>query len=158
MTCKRWDKYRLREQDASSLRNKIKSPFLDLRKGLFYMIKSDAKSWLIPDAAPDFFWVNFFVRIEFVGFSQKDIGGLRDFWIGNAAVINRANGRTLRFIEMTYTFRASFIRNDVNRITISLAFPNLMVEFFGGTACFKNGFIGAFREACATINAFFGDQ
>jgi hypothetical protein len=59
---------------------------------------------------------------------------------------------------MPYTFRASLIGNDVDSITISLAFPNLMVEFFGGTARFKDGFIGAFREACTTINAFFGDQ
>jgi hypothetical protein len=59
---------------------------------------------------------------------------------------------------VTNAFRTPFIGDDVDRITISLAFPNLMVEFFCGTACFKDGFIGAFGETRTAINAFFGDQ
>jgi hypothetical protein len=59
---------------------------------------------------------------------------------------------------MPNAFRASFVGNDVDRITLSLAFPNLMVEFFSSTAGFENGLIGAFWETCTTINAFFSDQ
>src|SRR5574339_682653 len=81
---------------------------------------------LIADAAPDLGRVNGLIRVQLLRLLKKDIRRFRIDRVGNAAVINRADGRTLRFVEMANAFGATIVCNHVNIIADSLAITHMI--------------------------------
>ena len=99
---------------------------------------------LISDAAPDLRRIDILVRIELLCLLQKDVRCLRIDRIGNATVVDRADGSALWFIEMANALGAAIMCNHVDVITNSLTVAHMVALRFRIATGFENRLIGTF--------------
>ena len=99
---------------------------------------------LVAHAAPDFRRIDRFIRIERIRPREQDF---RRFWIqrvSNAAIIDRADGGALRFVEVSDALGAAVVRNHINTIADSLAIAHMIALRFRVAASFKNRLVRTF--------------
>src|SRR5829696_3956319 len=108
----------------------------------------------VPHTIPNFFRVDGLIRIELLCFFQQNISRLGIGWISDAAIIDRADRRTLRLVKMTDALCAPVVRNDVNIVSLALAIAHMVSFCLGVTALFEDCLIGTFWQAGSTIDTF----
>src|SRR5439155_19996178 len=112
---------------------------------------------LVSNAAPDLIRIDFLVRIQLARSFQENLRRFRIERIRSTAIVDGTDRCALWFIEVSHTFRAPVMCNDVNVVTSTLAFPNVVAFGLGITAGFKNGLVGTFGEAGPAGDTLFRD-
>jgi hypothetical protein len=109
------------------------------------LLIAERRSELVSNAAPHFIRVDFFIRIQCASLLQESFGRLRICRISNAAIVDRAYSRALRFVEMPDAFSATIMRNDVDIIPNALTVSYMIAFTFSIAARLENGLVGTLR-------------
>jgi hypothetical protein len=112
---------------------------------------------LAPYLTPAQFFVDFFARIEVSRPLKKNFFGFGNLWVWDATIIDWADSGALRLVKVPDALGAAVVRDDINRVTFSVPFGDLVPLLLGVASYFKNCFVGAFWEAGSAIDALFGN-
>jgi hypothetical protein len=109
---------------------------------------------LVANAAPHLIRVNFLIRIQRASLLHESVGRLRICRVSDAAIVNRAHGRALWFVEMAHAFSTAIVCNDVDVIPDALTVSHMIALTFSIATCLENGLIGTLRQAGPAGDAF----
>lgn len=99
---------------------------------------------LVPDSAPNLRSINVLIGIELLGFVEQDVGCFRVRGIGDAAIVDWADGSALRFVKVADALGAAVVRNDVNIVANSLTIADVVALSLCIAASFKDRLVRTF--------------
>jgi hypothetical protein len=144
---------KLKSQDYGgkrrAMRRNDKAQWMDHPAGLALNPDSTALNArrLVSDAAPHLGGIDRFVWVQFLRFLDKDLGRLGIGWVRNAAIVDGTHRGALRLVKVPDAFRTPVVCNDVDVVPDSLTVSDMIALAFGIAAGFKDGLIGALRQA-----------
>ena len=138
----------LRGRRESYQKTEFDGEDLKIQEPCFFPKKQGSCRWimteLVPDSAPYLRRINRLIGVELLGFVEQDVSCFRVCGIGDAAIIDWADGSALRFVKVAHALGAAVVRNNINIVANSLTIADVVALSLCIAASFKDRLVRTF--------------